>query len=63
MRPFIFTIGPIWSRLKTSGAEMVQFSPLKDSELPQNLDGLLIGEDFLKFMRKQCPKIIPCDNP
>ena len=32
--------------LKTSGAEMVQFSPLKDSELPQNLDGLLIGGGF-----------------
>ena len=32
--------------LKTSGAEMVQFSPLKDLELPQNLDGLLIGGGF-----------------
>ena len=32
--------------LKRSGAEMIPFSPLNDSNLPPNLDGVLIGGGF-----------------
>ena len=45
-RHSIFITRPIWTICDATGAELVEFSPLHDSKLPPDLDGLIIGGGF-----------------
>lgn len=42
--------------LKESGAELVYFSPLRDDELPDNLDGLYLGGGFPEVFKEELSK-------
>ncbi|MDH5580720.1 MAG: cobyrinate a,c-diamide synthase [Bdellovibrionales bacterium] len=39
--------------LKNMGAELIPFSPLKDSKLPENIDGILIGGGYPEVHAKE----------
>lgn len=39
--------------LKEMGAELVEFSPIKDSRLPENADGLLLGGGYPELFAKE----------
>ena len=39
--------------LKEMGAELVEFSPIKDSRLPENTDGLLLGGGYPELFAKE----------
>ena len=46
MRHSIFIMWRIWNGSEQQGAEVISFSPLHDSQVPENVDGLILGGGF-----------------
>lgn len=56
-RAFCFYYEENLELLKSLGADIVEFSPLKDSTLPENIDGIILGGGYPELFAKEL-----CDN-